>query len=122
MSGSNSPHSPLTPAKARLTDQQKKKHHIESEKKRREAIRAGFDRLTGIVPGTEGLGRSEAVVLQSTVQYMREQIAEKERLTQIAVEQGKWQKSTVDDVYRQTEKEIRDREEVNMDNGMLGQG
>lgn len=120
MSGSNSPRSPNTPAKQRLTDEQKKKHHIESEKKRREAIRSGFDRLCGIVPGTEGLGRSEAVVLQSTVQYMKEQIAEKERLTHVAMHQGNWAKNTVDDVYRQTEKEIRDREEAK-ENGMLGQ-
>lgn len=121
MSGSNSPPSPINAAKARLTDAQKKKHHIESEKKRREAIRSGFDRLCGIVPGTEGLGRSEAVVLQSTVQYMREQIAEKERLTHIAMQQGNWQKNTIDDIYRQTEKEIRDREEAK-ENSMLGQG
>ncbi|KAK4503476.1 hypothetical protein PRZ48_004391 [Zasmidium cellare] len=112
MSGSNSPPSPVNAAKARLTDAQKKKHHIESEKKRREAIRLGFDRLCGIVPGIEGMARSEAVVLQSTVQYMREQIAEKERLTNIAVQQGNWEKNNVDNVYRETEKLIREREEA----------
>lgn len=118
MPGSNSPQSPITPAKARLTDDQKKKHHIESEKKRREAIRAGFDRLCDIVPGTKGLGRSEAVVLQSTVAYMKEQIAEKDRLTALAVGSGVWQKSTVDNIYRATEKTIRDREEAK-ENGIL---
>jgi heteromeric Ino2p/Ino4p transcription factor len=48
----------------RLTEQEKKNNHIASEQKRREAIRQGFDRLTEIVPGLEGQGRSESIVLK----------------------------------------------------------
>lgn len=61
--------------KPRLTEQEKKNNHIASEQKRRQAIREGFDRLASIVPGMEGQGRSENLVLQSTLDYMRNQIA-----------------------------------------------
>ena len=64
----------------RLTERQKKENHIRSEQKRREAIREGFDRLAAIVPGMEGQGRSEAVVLEATLQHMREQIARRKEL------------------------------------------
>lgn len=74
--------------KPRLTSEQKKKNHIESEKKRREAIRAGFERLSKIVPDCEGQARSEAVVLQRTVQYLREQLNEKESLKKTAMSRG----------------------------------
>lgn len=50
------------------------------EQKRRQAIREGFDRLTELVPGLEGQGRSESVVLKKTVDYMRAQLAERRRL------------------------------------------
>ena len=74
--------------KPRLTSDQKKKNHIESEKKRREAIRAGFERLSQIIPGCEGSARSEAVVLQATVQYLREQLERKELLRAAAYKKG----------------------------------
>ncbi|WPH05022.1 Hypothetical protein R9X50_00792000 [Acrodontium crateriforme] len=74
--------------KPRLTDSQKKQNHIESEKKRREAIRKGFDRLAEIVPGMEGSGRSEAVVLQATVEYLRGQMRRKEELRKAARQRG----------------------------------
>jgi heteromeric Ino2p/Ino4p transcription factor len=51
-----------------------------TEQKRRQAIREGFDRLTELVPGLEGQGRSEGLVLKRTVDYMRDQIAERQRL------------------------------------------
>jgi heteromeric Ino2p/Ino4p transcription factor len=50
------------------------------EQKRRQAIREGFDRLTELVPGLEGQGRSESVVLKKTVDYMREQLTERRKL------------------------------------------
>ena len=50
--------------KQRLTEQEKKNNHIASEQKRRLAIREGFDRLADIVPGLEGQGRSESIVLK----------------------------------------------------------
>lgn len=90
--------------KPRLSEHEKKANHIASgrtipslahkacfgtlwteadmrtEQKRRQAIREGFDRLTELVPGLEGQGRSESVVLKKTVDYMREQLEERRRL------------------------------------------
>ena len=74
--------------KPRLTAEQKKKNHIESEKKRREAIRAGFEKLAEIVPGVQGQGRSEAVVLQATVQYLRDLLGKKAELAKQAQTRG----------------------------------
>jgi heteromeric Ino2p/Ino4p transcription factor len=50
-------------------------NRLSPEQKRRQAIREGFDRLTELVPGIEGQGRSESVVLSKTVIHMREQLA-----------------------------------------------
>ncbi|PGH12060.1 hypothetical protein AJ80_06879 [Polytolypa hystricis UAMH7299] len=66
--------------KPRLTEQEKKSNHIASEQKRRAAIREGFDRLTELVPGLEGQGRSEGIVLRKTVDYMRQQLQERSDL------------------------------------------
>jgi len=66
--------------KPRLSEHEKKANHIASEQKRRQAIREGFDRLTELVPGLEGQGRSESVVLKKTVDYMRAQLVERRRL------------------------------------------
>ena len=66
--------------KQRLTEQEKKNNHIASEQKRRAAIREGFDRLTELVPGLEGQGRSEGIVLQKTVDYIRLQLEERQQL------------------------------------------
>ncbi|CAO2658103.1 Nn.00g073630.m01.CDS01 [Neocucurbitaria sp. VM-36] len=72
----------------RLSEAQKKENHIRSEQKRREAIREGFDRLASIVPGMEGQGRSEAVVLEATIKYMREKIVERQKIIADAQAQG----------------------------------
>lgn len=66
--------------KPRLTEQEKKNNHIASEQKRRAAIREGFDRLTELVPGLEGQGRSESIVLKKTVDFMHLQIKERKEL------------------------------------------
>ncbi|CAK7274014.1 Transcription factor [Sporothrix epigloea] len=66
--------------KPRLTELEKKQNHIASEQKRRQAIREGFDRMTELVPGLEGQGRSEGLVLQKTVEFMKKAIEERERL------------------------------------------
>ncbi|KAJ5901653.1 hypothetical protein N7495_002181 [Penicillium taxi] len=66
--------------KPRLTDQEKKNNHIASEQKRRAAIRDGFDRLTELVPGLEGQGRSESIVLQKTVDFMHLKLQERKDL------------------------------------------
>ncbi|KAI1479308.1 hypothetical protein K445DRAFT_316056 [Daldinia sp. EC12] len=74
--------------KPRLTEEEKKQNHIASEQKRREAIRAGFDRLCELVPGLQGHGRSEGYVLKETVKYMREQLAKRRELVEAAEAQG----------------------------------
>jgi heteromeric Ino2p/Ino4p transcription factor len=86
MAGSQSPTNAAD--RPRLTEAQKKENHIRSEQKRREAIREGFDRLAAIVPGMEGQGRSEAVVLEATVKYLREQIVERQRIMADAEARG----------------------------------
>ncbi|OBT39908.1 hypothetical protein VE00_09036 [Pseudogymnoascus sp. WSF 3629] len=68
--------------KPRLSEHEKKANHIASEQKRRQAIREGFDRLTELVPGLEGQGRSESIVLNKTVSYMRQQLREREQLVE----------------------------------------
>ena len=74
--------------KPRLTEQEKKNNHIASEQKRRQAIREGFDRLADIVPGMSGQGRSEAVMLQNTVTFMRSELSKKELLKEKAMKLG----------------------------------
>ena len=66
--------------KPRLTEQEKKNNHIASEQKRRQAIREGFDRLANLVPGMEGQGRSESLVLNGAIIYLKEQLVEYKKL------------------------------------------
>jgi hypothetical protein len=82
--------------KPRLTEMEKKHNHIASEQKRRAAIREGFDRLTELVPGLEGQGRSESVVLQKTLEFMRRQMQERRQLIAEIERVG----GRVDDSYR----------------------
>ncbi|KAI0877779.1 hypothetical protein GGS24DRAFT_80185 [Hypoxylon argillaceum] len=74
--------------KPRLTEEEKKQNHIASEQKRREAIRAGFDRLCELVPGLEGQGRSEGVVLKRTVSYIKVQLRRRRELVMAAEARG----------------------------------
>ncbi|KAK9237527.1 hypothetical protein V1525DRAFT_403853 [Lipomyces kononenkoae] len=72
-----------------LTLEEKKANHIVSEQKRRQAIRDGFDRLTEIVPGlTRSQGRSEAIVLQKTVAFLKNELEEHRNLVQRIAELG----------------------------------
>lgn len=82
--------------KPRLTDQEKKTNHIASEQKRRAAIREGFDRLTELVPGLEGQGRSESVVLQKTVDFIHVKLQERQDLIAEIEDKG----GQVDDSFR----------------------
>ena len=50
------------------------------EQKRRKAIRDGFDRLCELVPGLEGQGRFEGLVLKRTVEFIREQLERRRQL------------------------------------------
>lgn len=78
----------MSSPKSRLTDQEKKNNHIASEQKRRQAIREGFDRLATIVPGMEGQGRSEAIVLDATVRYMTDALQQRQLMLAKAKEMG----------------------------------
>lgn len=82
--------------KPRLTDQEKKNNHIASEQKRRAAIREGFDRLTELVPGLEGQGRSESIVLQKTVDFIHLKLQERQNLIAEIENKG----GRVDDSFR----------------------
>jgi heteromeric Ino2p/Ino4p transcription factor len=61
------------------------------EQKRRQAIREGFDRLTEVVPGLgKNQGRSEAIVLDKTIDYLRELLDERRMLIeQVKLHGGK---------------------------------
>ncbi|KAK8061492.1 hypothetical protein PG994_007858 [Apiospora phragmitis] len=83
--------------KPRLTEEEKKQNHIASEQKRRQAIRDGFDRLCELVPGLEGQGRSEGLVLKRTVEFMREQLERRRQLVHEKEARGEY----VDDKMRE---------------------
>lgn len=63
-----------------LTSSKARANSLRVEQKRRQAIREGFDRLTELVPGLEGQGRSESIVLNKTVSFMRAQLEERAQL------------------------------------------
>jgi heteromeric Ino2p/Ino4p transcription factor len=69
-----------TADKPRLSEQEKKNNHIESEQKRRRAIREGFDELAEMIPGCKGQGRSEAVVLEAATAHVKQLLAERYQL------------------------------------------
>ncbi|KAI8592199.1 hypothetical protein BDZ88DRAFT_408624 [Geranomyces variabilis] len=58
-----------------LTDEEKRANHIESEKKRRQNIRTGFDQLVQIVPTLGQCQRSESLILQKSVEYVQHLMA-----------------------------------------------
>ncbi|KAG0180385.1 hypothetical protein DFQ29_000780 [Apophysomyces sp. BC1021] len=55
-----------------LSDAQKKANHIASEQKRRANIRIGFDQLVDIVPSLTHCHRSEALILEKSIDYIRQ--------------------------------------------------
>ncbi|KAF9393019.1 hypothetical protein BGX21_010907 [Mortierella sp. AD011] len=63
-----------------LTDAEKKANHIASEQKRRQNIRVGFDSLVEIVPTLSDCHRSEAVILQKSVDYIHRLLNQKNEL------------------------------------------
>ncbi|KAF9955486.1 hypothetical protein BGZ72_003709 [Mortierella alpina] len=73
-SGSKKPHHEL------LTEAEKKANHIASEQKRRQNIRVGFDSLVEIVPTLSDCHRSEAVILQKSVDYIHRLMNQKNEL------------------------------------------
>lgn len=69
-----------------LSDEQKKANHIASEQKRRANIRIGFEKLIDIVPTLSNGHKSEAVILQNSVDYLRHLIDVKTSLKQTSRE------------------------------------
>lgn len=67
---------------SRLTEAQKRSNHVRSEKKRRAGIRDSFDRIAEIVPGLEGQGRSEPVVLKKTLDFIETILEERQQLVE----------------------------------------
>ncbi|CAO3568306.1 unnamed protein product [Mortierella alpina] len=63
-----------------LTDAEKKANHIASEQKRRQNIRVGFDSLVEIVPTLSECHRSEALILQKSVDYIHRLLNQKDEL------------------------------------------
>ncbi|KAJ2443679.1 Transcription factor [Coemansia sp. RSA 2424] len=63
-----------------LTEDEKKANHIASEQKRRQNIRTGYDQLIQIVPTLTPSQRSEALILQKTVEYIKYLLMEREIL------------------------------------------
>ncbi|KAF9426184.1 hypothetical protein BGZ94_006837 [Podila epigama] len=63
-----------------LTDAEKKANHIASEQKRRQNIRVGFDSLVDIVPSLNDCHRSEALILQKSVDYIQRLLLQKNQL------------------------------------------
>ncbi|ORY76983.1 hypothetical protein BCR37DRAFT_382970 [Protomyces lactucae-debilis] len=64
-----------------LSPLEKKANHIQSEQKRRQAIRAGFDQLCVLVPSLEpSQSKSEALVLGKVSEYIQALESENEAL------------------------------------------
>ncbi|KAI8144948.1 hypothetical protein BJV82DRAFT_499247, partial [Fennellomyces sp. T-0311] len=63
-----------------LTEAEKKANHIASEQKRRQNIRLGFDQLIEIVPSLNHGNRSEALILQKSIEHIRQLISVKNDL------------------------------------------
>lgn len=76
--------SPKDGKKAPLSELEKKRNHIYSEKHRRNAIEAAFRVLAIIVPDSQGMAKSENKLLARSLAYARHLAAERERLIKIA--------------------------------------
>ncbi|KAI8055418.1 hypothetical protein BDF22DRAFT_600453, partial [Syncephalis plumigaleata] len=63
---------PKKPQHELLSESEKKANHIASEQKRRQNIRVGFASLTSMVPTLSQCSRSEALILQKSVEYIRQ--------------------------------------------------
>ncbi|EGO52935.1 hypothetical protein NEUTE1DRAFT_133463 [Neurospora tetrasperma FGSC 2508] len=64
----------------RLTEEEKKQNHIQSEHKRRTQIRNGLEAVSKIVPGCENLQRSEGVLLHKLVEFMAVHMEERQKM------------------------------------------
>lgn len=94
-----------TIAKPPLSEEQKKANHIASEQQRRQTIRGVFDQLSEIVPGMQGEARSEAKVLQATVDYMEAENETKTELKRRALDAG-MSEGDFEQLYRDEEEAV----------------
>lgn len=68
-----------------LSASDRKQNHVAAEKKRREAIRKEFERITEVVPElSRNQSRSEAVVLEKTVALLKNLVDENQKLKELA--------------------------------------
>ncbi|KAI7886197.1 hypothetical protein K492DRAFT_190419 [Lichtheimia hyalospora FSU 10163] len=63
-----------------LSEAEKKANHIASEQKRRQNIRLGFEQLIEVVPALSQGNRSEALILQKSVEHIRHLVSTKNDL------------------------------------------
>ena len=66
-----------------LTEAEKRANHIQSEQKRRNQIKTGFDTLTDIVPELKGGGYSKSAVLQHAAVFVQNLVGGNERLREM---------------------------------------
>ncbi|KAF9156328.1 hypothetical protein BG015_005981 [Linnemannia schmuckeri] len=89
-----------------LTEAEKKANHIASEQKRRQNIRVGFDSLVEIVPTLSDCHRSEAVILQKSVDYIHRLLTQKNELKSRVRELQTHLGDPVDDVDSGSDMEV----------------
>ncbi|CDK25442.1 unnamed protein product [Kuraishia capsulata CBS 1993] len=78
-----------TGSNSHLTAEQKKLHHLQSEHKRREQIRATYDQLVSLVPSLKpSENRSELAVLSKSTDYIRLLRKENQELLALAKERN----------------------------------
>ena len=71
------------PARENLTDEQKRNNHIQSEQKRRNLIKIGFEETNRMVPELRAGGFSKSNMLQEAARFMRELKDGNDRLSAI---------------------------------------
>ena len=71
------------PTRENLTEEQKRSNHIQSEQKRRNLIKHGYDETTKMVPELRPGGFSRSAVLQEAAKFMRELKEGNDRLSSI---------------------------------------
>ncbi|KAF3933305.1 hypothetical protein ABW19_dt0200650 [Dactylella cylindrospora] len=77
---------PKGPKRENLTEAQKRENHIQSEQKRRNLIREGFDDICTLVPELRGGGYSKSAILIHAANFL-EQLEEGNKALQLRVKQ-----------------------------------
>lgn len=108
--------------KTRLTADQKKQNHIESERKRREAIRQGFETLSEIVPDSKGKASSEGVVLGNALQHIKNLQAKKDELRKEAQAKNAMSPLEFEQHYRDVRNKMRAEREGKESRSASGDG